>query len=161
MIGGDVGYFIHRVGPDGPVREANIEAAKLWIRWLLAVTELAVSAPWLAYVISCDETTYRARGLRDGITFANMSPIRVGIICGPEVSDGCGKDRDVLLERSIGVMDLTPMGLTAPPPAHERGLWLVAFERWLRLVSPTPSPSRARILRVHGPGRSDLDERNP
>lgn len=158
---GDVAYFIHRVGPAGPQREANIENAKLWFRWLLDVTDLAIAAPWLAYVIACDEPTYRARGIRDGLTFASMTPIRVGIICGPEISRGCGDDRDTLLDKVVPIIDLTPMALERPPAEENRGLWRVSFERWVRLVTEPISIALCRgpapILRVHGPGRTDLE----
>lgn len=111
-------YFIHRVGPVGPQRDANIAAALRWIKFLVdALPEIPISAPWMPYVLALDETRYRGRGMHDGQVFADADIHDIGIVCGPEMSTGCGADRDRLLNdhRGRGVLDLTGLGLVDPP----------------------------------------------
>lgn len=137
-------YFIHRVGPDGPDRVASIESAKRWIRFLVDILpECAINAPWLAYVLSLDETNYRARGLRDGVTLAISDVNDIGIVCGPTLSDGCRGDRDNLLEAGRGVLDLTPLGLMSPPYPSDEAVDLV-----VSAVRAVHQRSRPRL----GPG---------
>jgi hypothetical protein len=145
-------YFIHRVGPDGPARDANIESAKLWIRFLVDVLpECAINAPWLAYVMSLDETRYRDRGLRDGVTLAIADVNDIGIVCGPTMSDGCRGDRDNLIEAGRGVFDLTPLGLASPPYPSDEAVALITsgvravHERSRRRLGPGAHPQRLAV----------------
>lgn len=152
------GYFIHRVGPAGPKRDRNVEMARLWVRWLVDVTDLAILAPWLVYVECLDETHYRARGLRDGRAFASLSPIRVGLICGPEVSDGCDADRATLLGRHVACVDFTPMGREMPPefPPAELKTWRDFLRRVFDRVAPPLARVPTEQALISGLGRVDF-----
>lgn len=108
--------LIHRVGPVGPQRDRNIAATLKWIRFLVAaLPDVAISVPWLPYVLALDETTHRERGMRDGALLAAAAENEIGIICGPEVSTGCAGDRDGFIGLGRGVLDLTCLGLVDPP----------------------------------------------
>ena len=130
-------YLIHRVGPDGPQREANIAATREWIRFFVDVLPgVAINAPWLAYVMSLDEATYRERGMADGNTLALADVNGIGIVCGPAHSEGTIADRLHLLNAGRGVLDVTGFGLVHQPSLTDgvrefiqggvRDLWLWA-----------------------------------
>lgn len=109
-----IGYLIHRV--QNPSREANLVAAYKWLKFFIdLMPDLVVLAPWLPYVEALDEETYRERGLRDGGVLAGLSGIGVGLLCGPEISNGCRGDMANLATYGVTTVDLTPLGRELPP----------------------------------------------
>lgn len=143
----EVAYFLHRVGPDGPAREANILRALRWFEWLIEVTDLQIMAPWLPYVLALRESTHRERGLRDGLRMMDQTAIRVGIVCGPELSTGCQADVAGLRRQGCGVIDLTPLGLDLPPLAVEE--WRHALAGLVETAAPKPLGAWARPPILH------------
>lgn len=121
-----VAYFIHRV--QKPNRRLNLDRSYRWIRWLVdALPDVAICATWLPYCEALDEETYRARGLRDGEALAGLGGISVGIVCGPQISDGCKGDIENLAKKGIASVTLTDLGFEEPPPSEDR--WPCLYSR--------------------------------
>lgn len=108
-------YLIHRARL--PNRRINLDRTYRWLKFLAdALPDCAFMAPWTAYCEALDEDTYRERGMRDGLAFVSSMSGRVaGIVCGPEISDGCYKDIGNLATFGFPSIDLTAWGLAEPP----------------------------------------------
>lgn len=78
--------------------ESNLASASAWLRWFVDNTPWAVSAPWMPYVETLAEETYRERGLVGG-----------------RVSSGMAMERAHAIEHGLAVLDLTMFA--APPVA--------------------------------------------
>lgn len=111
-----IAYVAHKVGaptPDG-VR-ANVECALRWVRWLIEHTDLAISAPWIPYVLACEGETpeQRRRGLRDDLAMVGRHDLLIA--CGDRMSVGMALERDQARSRRIPVADITLLRMAEPP----------------------------------------------
>lgn len=112
-------YLIHRV--QHPSKPVNIALAKEWFVWLVdSLPDAVILSPWLVYAECLDEDTYRARGMRDGKLLAGLTGISAGIVCGPEITQGCQNDINNLWDHGLPSISLCALGMVEPP-SHRMG----------------------------------------
>lgn len=90
----------------------NVYRALAWLRWLVDNTTWAVGIPWLPYVQSLPEETYRERGIEDDKAMIEAHDMLV--LTGDRVSAGMMAERDHAAAHGIPWMDLTPVASTPP-----------------------------------------------
>lgn len=126
-----IAYVAHPVGaptPDGV--HANVARALRWVRWLVDHTTLAVSAPWIPYVLACEGETpeQRQRGLRDDLAMVERHDLVIE--CSDRISVGMSLERDHACLCGLSIADLTVLGLAEPPAPgtdeHQRALALIS-----------------------------------
>lgn len=126
-----IAYVAYPVGAPTPegVR-ANIDRAIRWVRWLVDHTTLAVSAPWIPYVLACDGETpeQRKRGLRDDLAMVERHDLVIE--CSDRISVGMSLERDHAYVCGLPIADLTVLDLAEPPSPgtdeHQRALAVVS-----------------------------------
>lgn len=108
-------YFIHRARL--PDRRVNLERAAVWFQFLAdALPDHAILAPWIAYCHALDEEHYRERGMRDGKAIVeSVTGQVVGVVCGPEMTDGCAADVQNLAAMGHPSVTITRLHLPLPP----------------------------------------------
>lgn len=100
-----IAYLAHPVG-HGPIRRLNITRAKLWLRTLVEISsDVAISAPWLPYVETLDEETYRERGIRDDLACLGRCDLLIAV--GGQWSPGMIDERGLMQDRDAPIVDLT------------------------------------------------------
>lgn len=113
-----VAYLAHPVGaPDEEGIAANLANARAWLHWLVDHTSLAVSAPWMPYVQTLHEATYRDRGLADDLAMLGRHDMIV--LVGGRISAGMATELDHARSCGLVALDLTRMGV-APPSGDRR-----------------------------------------
>lgn len=125
-----VAYLAHPVGSGGTVaeleaRQQNIANTCAWLRFLVDNTPFSVSVPWLPYVQTLDESTYRERGIADDL--AGLERCDLVILCGGRVSPGMAAERDHAAKLGIPVVDLTSFGYRPPASAEDCARAVIAF----------------------------------
>ena len=111
----------------------NVDRALDWLRWLVIHTDWIVSAPWIPYALSLDDTNPadRSRGMHDSRA---MAAVAGGIVLvGGRLSTGMDSDRaGVINRRTPGpVVDLIDLGVR-PPTDPEQGFresWATELRR--------------------------------
>ena len=107
-----VAYLAHPVSaPDQAGIDANLANARAWLRWLVDNTDWAVSCPWMPYVETLAESTYRERGLADDLAMLERHDLIV--LVGGRVSSGMAVELTHAIECGIAVADLHQW--VAPP----------------------------------------------
>ncbi len=78
-----IAYLAHPVSaPDQVGIDANLASARAWLKWLVDNTDWAISAPWIPYVETLAEASYRDRGLAD-----DLAMVRGGVAGAPRVGE--------------------------------------------------------------------------
>lgn len=115
-------YLAHPVSGDVP---GNVARALRWLRWLVGQhPDWAISAPWIPYVLGLDESTDRARGLRDDVAMVRRCD---GIIlAGGRLSQGMAVELGAARAGGLHVLDLLHLG--AEPPAADQALAIARSE---------------------------------
>jgi hypothetical protein len=124
-----VAYLAHPVSAPTPEGiAANLANARAWLKWLVDNTPWAISCPWIPYVESLAEESYRERGLADDLAMLGRGHDLV-VLVGGRVSTGMAMERDHAASR-MPVVDLTPIGV-APPTgdawAEQRAMDTIAW----------------------------------
>jgi hypothetical protein len=109
-------YLAHPVGKDPIVRADNIRRAKLWLRFLVEHTKLAILAPWLPYVEMLDEDRFRERGIIDDLEA--LVRCDLVIMCGDRISPGMAREGLEAERNGIPIVNLTSLGFVIDAPHH-------------------------------------------
>lgn len=153
-----VAYLAHPVGPGSTVaeleaRQRNIANTHAWLRFLVDHTDFAISVPWLPYVQTLEELTYRERGIADDL--AGLERCDLVILCGGQVSAGMAKERELAIKLGMPVVDLTSFGYHPPALDEERARAVIAFRanratsaRPRRVWLPPLTPARVENLKI-------------
>lgn len=94
-------------------RQNNIASVLAWIRFLVDNTTWSVTCPWLPYVMTLEEATYRDRGVDDNL--AVIARCDLVVLAGGRISNGMETERLRAIENGIPVVDLTSLGGGRPP----------------------------------------------
>ncbi len=112
-------YMAHPVGHE-PERTENLKRARRWFRWLIDThPDWAVTAPWLLYCETWDETPeHRRRGMSADLALLRRCD---GIVLvGGSISPGMEDELDMAQELGMEVFDLTEQA--EPPPPDSEGV---------------------------------------
>jgi hypothetical protein len=111
-----VGYLAHPFHAKTlEERQNNIAGVLSWIRFLVDNTTWSIAAPWLPYVMTLEESTYRDRGIEDDL--AALLRFDFVILTGGRISNGMEVERRHAIDTGIPVIDLTSLG-EKPPEAR-------------------------------------------
>jgi hypothetical protein len=121
-----IAYLSHPFNaPTEAGRLENLGNARAWIRWLVDATPWAISAPWIPYVETLDEETYRPRGLADQRTIIARHDLVIA--CGGRYSSGMLGDAQTAHEHKIPTLDLTALGVRPPAVPVDRATAIMSF----------------------------------
>lgn len=122
-------YLAHPVSaPDQSGIDANLSNARAWLKWFVDHTSWAVSVPWMPYVETLAEESYRDLGLSDDLAMLERHDAIV--LVGGRVSSGMALERRHAIECGLNVIDLTGFG-DCPPVGHLASAAVLAAVRRL------------------------------
>lgn len=143
----EIYYVAHALGADPIQRPLNIARVQRWFKFLIdfGPIEWGFSIPWLPYAQNLDETTYRDRGIRDGIAMARR--LDGIILVGGEAtrqSKGAAAEAEDYKMRSKPIYDLTAWGDDPPLWLNFGGKLnfgaLSHLEEMIDMISDMPDP---------------------
>lgn len=122
-------YLAHPVSDPDPID--NCRNALKWLRFLRKHSSAAITAPWIAGILSGEDDSDPAQRARAIAECCELASRMDGVVLvGGRVSAGMAMERDAAIAAGRAVYDLTAMGVEPPAEVPAGREPFAAAEQW-------------------------------